>query len=232
MFSIRRSNERGQADLGWLKSRHSFSFASYQDPAHMNFGPLRVINEDWIAPGTGFGMHGHRDMEIITYVMEGSITHRDNMGNSSVIRAGSIQKMSAGTGVMHSEHNRESAVTTHMLQIWITPNRLAVEPGYQERLIDDTSRRGQLALIASGNKEDRAVHICQDVRLWAGRFNAAEAERRTLDASRRVYVHVARGALHVNGRPLVAGDAAILVDETELTLESGNTAEVLVFDLP
>lgn len=232
MFTIRRSNERGQADLGWLKSRHSFSFASYQDPAHMNFGPLRVINEDWIAPGTGFGMHGHRDMEIITYVLEGAITHRDSMGNSSVIRAGSIQKMSAGTGVMHSEHNRESAITTHMLQIWITPNRLAVEPGYQERLIDDASRRGQLALIASGNKEDGAVHICQDVRLWAGRFNDAEQERRTLDARRRVYVHVARGALHVNGSPLVAGDAAMLVDEPELTLESGNAAEVLVFDLP
>lgn len=154
------------------------------------------------------------------------------MGNSSVIRAGSIQKMSAGTGVMHSEHNRESAITTHMLQIWITPNRLAVEPGYQERLIDDTSRRGQLALIASGNKDDGAVHICQDVRMWAGRFNAAEAERRTLDASRRVYVHLARGSLHVNGSPLVAGDAAMLVDEPELTLESGNAAEVLVFDLP
>ena len=232
MFTIRRSNERGQADLGWLKSRHSFSFASYQDPAHMNFGPLRVINEDWIAPGTGFGMHGHRDMEIITYVLEGAITHRDSMGNSSVIRAGSVQKMSAGTGVMHSEHNRESGITTHMLQIWITPDRLAIEPGYQECLIDDGSRRGRLALIASGSTEEGVVHICQDVRLWAGRFDGAEQERRTLDASRRVYVYVARGALHVNGRPLGAGDAAMLIDEPELTLESGSAAEVLVFDLP
>ncbi|MFZ9624939.1 MAG: pirin family protein [Burkholderiaceae bacterium] len=232
MFTIRRSDERGQADLGWLKSRHSFSFASYQDPAHMNFGPLRVINEDWIAPGTGFGMHGHRDMEIITYVLEGAITHRDSMGNSSVIRAGSVQKMSAGTGVMHSEHNRESGITTHMLQIWITPDRLAIEPGYQECLIDDGSRRGRLALIASGSTEEGVVHICQDVRLWAGRFDGAEQERRTLDAGRRVYVHVARGALHVNGRPLGAGDAAMLIDEPELTLESGSAAEVLVFDLP
>jgi redox-sensitive bicupin YhaK (pirin superfamily) len=232
MFTIRRSDERGQADLGWLKSRHSFSFASYQDPAHMNFGPLRVINEDWIAPGTGFGMHGHRDMEIITYVLEGAITHRDSMGNSSVIRAGSVQKMSAGTGVMHSEHNREPAITTHMLQIWITPDRLAIEPGYQECLIDDGSRRGRLALIASGSTEEGVVHICQDVRLWAGRFDGAEQERRTLDAGRRVYVHVARGALHVNGRPLGAGDAAMLIDEPELTLESGSAAEVLVFDLP
>ena len=232
MFTIRRSNERGQADLGWLKSRHSFSFASYQDPAHMNFGPLRVINEDWIAPGTGFGMHGHRDMEIITYVLEGAITHRDSMGNSSVIRAGSVQKMSAGTGVMHSEHNRESGITTHMLQIWITPDRLAIEPGYQECLIDDGSRRGRLALIASGSTEEGVVHICQDVLLWAGRFDGAEQERRTLDAGRRVYVHVARGALHVNGRPLGAGDAAMLIDEPELTLESGSAAEVLVFDLP
>jgi redox-sensitive bicupin YhaK (pirin superfamily) len=232
MFTIRRSDERGQADLGWLKSRHSFSFASYQDPAHMNFGPLRVINEDWIASGTGFGMHGHRDMEIITYVLEGAITHRDSMGNSSVIRAGSVQKMSAGTGVMHSEHNREPAITTHMLQIWITPDRLAIEPGYQECLIDDGSRRGRLALIASGSTEEGVVHICQDVRLWAGRFDGAEQERRTLDAGRRVYVHVARGALHVNGRPLGAGDAAMLIDEPELTLESGSAAEVLVFDLP
>lgn len=232
MFTIRRSDERGQADLGWLKSRHSFSFASYQDPAHMNFGPLRVINEDWIAPGTGFGMHGHRDMEIITYVLEGAITHRDSMGNSSVIRAGSVQKMSAGTGVMHSEHNRESGITTHMLQIWITPDRLAIEPGYQECLIDDGSRRGRLALIASGSTEEGVVHICQDVRLWAGRFDGAEQERRTLDAGRQVYVHVARGALHVNGRPLGAGDAAMLIDEPELTLESGSAAEVLVFDLP
>ena len=232
MFTIRRSDERGQADLGWLKSRHSFSFASYQDPAHMNFGPLRVINEDWIAPGTGFGMHGHRDMEIITYVLEGAITHRDSMGNSSVIRAGSVQKMSAGTGVMHSEHNRESGITTHMLQIWITPDRLAIEPGYQECLIDDGSRRGRLALIASGSTEEGVVHICQDVRLWAGRFDGAEQERRTLDAGRRGYVHVARGALHVNGRPLGAGDAAMLIDEPELTLESGSAAEVLVFDLP
>ena len=232
MFTIRRSDERGQADLGWLKSRHSFSFASYQDPAHMNFGPLRVINEDWIAPGTGFGMHGHRDMEIITYVLEGAITHRDSMGNSSVIRAGSVQKMSAGTGVMHSEHNRESGITTHMLQIWITPDRLAIEPSYQECLIDDGSRRGRLALIASGSTEEGVVHICQDVRLWAGRFDGAEQERRTLDAGRRVYVHVARGALHVNGRPLGAGDAAMLIDEPELTLESGSAAEVLVFDLP
>lgn len=232
MMTIRRSDERGQADLGWLQSRHSFSFASYQDPAHVNFGPLRVINEDWIAPGTGFGMHGHRDMEIITYVLEGAITHRDSMGNSSVIRAGSIQKMSAGTGVMHSEHNREAATTTHMLQIWIMPNRLAIEPGYEERLIDDGARRGRLALIASGSREDDAVHVCQDVRLWAGRFDGAEREQRVSDASRRLYVHLARGTLCVNGRSLEAGDAAMLVNEPELTLESGAAAEVLVFDLP
>jgi len=232
MMTIRRSDERGQADLGWLQSRHSFSFASYQDPAHVNFGPLRVINEDWIAPGTGFGMHGHRDMEIITYVLEGAITHRDSMGNSSVIRAGSIQKMSAGTGVMHSEHNREAATTTHMLQIWIMPNRLAIEPGYEERLIDDGARRGRLALIASGSTGDDAVHICQDVRLWAGRFDGAEREQRVSDMSRRLYVHLARGTLRVNGQALEAGDAVMLVNEPELTLDSGAAAEVLVFDLP
>ena len=232
MMTLRRSAERGQADLGWLKSRHSFSFASYHDPAHMNFGPLRVINEDWIAPGTGFGMHGHRDMEIITYVLEGAITHRDSMGNSSVIRAGSVQRMSAGTGVMHSEHNRDSAVATHMLQIWIMPQQLAIEPGYEERLIDDAARRGRLALIASGSAQEDAVRIHQDVRLWAGRFDGTESERRELASERQCYVHVARGAIEVNGTALDAGDAAMLVRESELRLTSGRAAEVLVFDLP
>ena len=232
MMTLRRSAERGQADLGWLKSRHSFSFASYQDPAHVNFGPLRVINEDWISPGTGFGMHGHRDMEIITYVLEGAITHRDSMGNSSVIRAGSIQRMSAGTGVMHSEHNRESEITTHMLQIWILPQELAIAPGYEERLIDDAARRGRLALIASGHSQDDAVRIHQDVRLWAGRFDGSESEGRELSPARQVYVHVARGAIEVNGVALHAGDAAMLVREHELRLTAGQSSEVLVFDLP
>ncbi len=232
MMMIRPSAERGQADLGWLKSRHSFSFASYHDPAHMHFGPLRVINEDWIAPGTGFGMHGHRDMEIITYVLEGAITHRDSMGNSSVIRAGSIQRMSAGTGVMHSEHNREPDTTTHMLQIWIVPQQLAIEPGYEERLIDDSARRGRLVLIASGEPQDGAVRIHQDVSLWAGRFDGSESACFDIAPARQVYVHVARGGIEINGRALAAGDAAMLVGERELTLSAGTASEVLVFDLP
>lgn len=232
MITLRSSDERGQADLGWLKSRHSFSFASYQDPRHVSFGPLRVINEDWIAPGTGFGMHGHRDMEIITYVLAGAITHRDSMGNASVIRAGSIQRMSAGTGVMHSEHNRETDITTHMLQIWILPDRQGLAPGYEECRVDDLARRGRLALIAADAPQSGAVTIHQDVRLWAGCFSGAEQAGLDLGPSRRAYVHLARGVLEVNGLALSAGDAAMLVEEPRLELSNGDQAEVLVFDLP
>ncbi|MFM8547537.1 MAG: pirin family protein [Betaproteobacteria bacterium] len=232
MIDLRRSNERGYADHGWLRSHHSFSFASYHDPAHMQFGPLRVINEDFIAPGTGFGMHGHRDMEIITYVLDGAITHQDNMGNISTIRAGNVQRMSAGTGVMHSEHNRERAVTTHMLQIWISPARAGIAPSYEERPVDEAARRGKLALIASGDGLNGSMCICQDVRLWAGCFDGSESAQIPIGAGRRAYVHVARGALRANGQRLEAGDAAKLSGEPLLVLDGALEAEVLVFDLP
>ncbi len=232
MLTLRPSGERGLADHGWLQSRHSFSFASYHDPAHMQFGPLRVINEDWIAPGTGFGTHGHRDMEIITYVLAGAITHQDSMGNASVIRAGNVQRMSAGTGVMHSEHNRDSTLTTHMLQIWILPAAPGGEPGYEEKPMDEAARNGRLALIASPNGEQGSLTVRQDMRLWAGRFDSGQSGELSLAPGRRMYVHLARGALEVNGVRLEAGDAVKMTEESLVRLDRGSAAEVLIFDLP
>lgn len=232
MIELRPAHERGFADHGWLKSWHSFSFASYQDPEHVQFGPLRVINEDVIAPGTGFGMHAHRDMEIITYVLGGAISHRDDMGHESVIRPGSVQRMSAGTGVRHSEHNRDSRVATHMLQIWIHPNRIGSLPSYEEREIEASRKRGRLALIASGDGAEGSVTIQQDARLWAGCFEGDEQARLALTVGRRAYVHVARGALCINGQTLGAGDAARITNESQVDIAGGDAAEVLVFDLP
>jgi redox-sensitive bicupin YhaK (pirin superfamily) len=232
MIALRPGAERGYADHGWLRSYHSFSFASYQDPAHTQFGPLRVINEDFIAPGSGFGMHGHRDMEIITYVLEGAITHRDNMGNSSVIRAGNVQRMSAGTGIMHSEHNREPSTTTHMLQIWILPAKLGITPGYEEKPLDEAARRGGWVLVASPDGAAGSLTVCQDMRLWAGCFDGAEFGTLAIASGRRTYVQIARGTGHVNGHPLAAGDAVMLTQETQVRVDRASGAEVLVFDLP
>ncbi len=231
MIEVRRGHERGQADLGWLQSKHSFSFAEYQDPQHVNFGPLRVINEDWIAAGTGFGMHGHRDMEIITYVLSGAITHRDSMGNLSEIRPGNVQRMSAGTGVRHSEHNL-GRDTTHMLQIWIHPDRVGIEPGYEERVFDDHAKRGRLALIASPQAAEGSVKIHQDARVYSGLFTGEECAQLAISPGRRVYAHLARGTLTVNGIALNAGDAAKLVEENTLVVSNGEAAELIVFDLP
>lgn len=232
MIELRRSGERGYADHGWLQSHHSFSFASYRDPAHMQFGPLRVINEDVIAPQSGFGMHGHRDMEIITYVLSGAITHQDNMGNSSVIGAGSVQRMSAGTGVLHSEHNRDPLIPTHMLQIWIEPAQLAIPPGYEEKHLDDAARQGCLALVASSDGAQGSLTICQDARLWAGCFNATQSDELIVNVSRRAYVHLARGQLEVNGVLLKGGDALKLRNIDLIRIDHAVDAEVLVFDLP
>ncbi len=232
MIEFRLGNERGYADHGWLKSFHSFSFAGYQDPRHMGFGPLRVINEDRIAPGTGFGTHGHRDMEIISYVFEGALAHRDSMGNGSVIRPGDVQRMSAGTGVLHSEFNHEASGETHFLQIWIEPSRRSVVPGYEERHFDEAHKRGRLALVASPDGALGSVRIHQDARLYAGLFDGDERAELEIAPGRRAYVHVGRGQVSVNGHALRAGDAVKLLDEPLVRLSDGQQAEVLVFDLP
>lgn len=232
MIEIRRSEERGYADHGWLKSYHSFSFADYHDPRHIQFGPLRVINEDRVAPGMGFGTHGHRDMEIISYVLEGELAHKDSMGNGSVIRPGDVQRMSAGTGVRHSEYNHAAHDTTHFLQIWIMPNQTGIEPGYEEKRFDAVDKRGQLRLVASADGAGGSVLVHQDVRLYAGLFDGDESATLALQPGRRAYVYVARGRIAINGQALETGDAAKLESVDALALTQGEAAEVLVFDLP
>jgi hypothetical protein len=232
MLSLRRADERGYADHGWLKSFHSFSFAEYHDPDHMGFGPLRVINEDRVAAGMGFGTHGHRDMEIISYVLGGELAHKDSMGNGSVIRPGDVQRMSAGTGVMHSEFNHAKSQTTHFLQIWIQPNVRGIAPGYEEKRFEAAEKRGRLRLIASPDGADGSVTIHQDARVYAGLFDGDESATHEVAVSRRAYVHVARGSVQLNGTPLAAGDAARWIGAGRLTLAGGGDAEVLVFDLP
>ena len=231
MITIRKSNERGHANHGWLDSNFSFSFAEYYDPAHMHFGALRVINDDRIAAGMGFGMHPHQDMEIITYVLAGAIEHKDSMGNGSVIRPGNVQRMSAGTGVRHSEFNPSSIEQTHLLQIWILPARKGDAPSYEEKEFTDAEKRGQLRLVASPNGEQASVTIHQDVKLYAGLFDGAESAAMPIQMGRKLYVHLARGAAEVNGLALEAGDAVMLTHESQLTIQHGTQAEVLVFDL-
>lgn len=232
MNTIRRSQERGFADHGWLKSFHTFSFGDYFDPAHVEFGPLRVINEDRVQAGAGFGTHGHRDMEIISYVLEGELAHKDSMGNGSVIRPGDVQRMSAGSGVRHSEFNPSADSGTHFLQIWIQPNARNIEPGYEEKRFPANEKRGRLRMIVSQDGADGSVHIHQDARVYAGLFDAAERAELRVAPGRKIYVHVARGALMANGLALSAGDALKMTDATTLTIEHGQDAEVLVFDLP
>lgn len=232
MLTVRRAAERGQADHGWLKSAHSFSFADYHDPAHMGFSNLRVINEDRIAPGTGFGTHGHRDMEIISYVLEGSLAHRDSIGNGAAILPGEVQRMSAGSGILHSEFNHAKDQTTHFLQIWIQPSELGVNPGYEQKAFPASAKRGRLRLVASPDGHEGSVRLHADARLHVGLFDGPEQASLPIEAGRRAYVHVARGQVEVNGQPLVAGDAAKLEAEAVVRLSQGRDAEVLVFDLP
>lgn len=232
MQTIRRSGERGLADHGWLQSRHSFSFADYYDPQHVAFGPLRVINEDRVQPGAGFGTHGHRDMEIISYVLEGALAHQDSMGNGSTIRPGDVQRMSAGTGVRHSEFNASREAPVHFLQIWILPGAMGIPASYEERHFDAAEKRGRLRLIASPDRADGSVLIHQDARVYAGLFDGAEAALLPLAPGRRAYVHLARGALSANGLALQAGDALALTATEAVRIEQGAGAEVLVFDLP
>ena len=228
---IRRGNERGHAQHGWLDSFHSFSFADYHDPEHMGFGPLRVINEDRVQPGMGFGTHGHRDMEIISYVLSGGLAHQDSMGNGSVIRPGDVQRMSAGTGVRHSEFNASRDEPVHFLQIWIEPAQRGIAPGYEEKRFDAESKRGRLRLIASPDGADGSVTIHQDARLYAALLDGAESVDFEQRAGRRTYVHVVRGEASVNGQPLAAGDAMKLEGAQPVRVDRARDAEILLFDL-
>lgn len=232
MLTLRPAAERGHFDHGWLRTWHSFSFADYQDPVHMRFGPLRVINEDIVQPASGFPMHGHRDMEIITYILEGALEHRDSMGNGTVIRPGDVQRMSAGRGVLHSEFNPSRDSRVHFLQVWIEPDERGLGPSYEQMHVDAVRMRGQLRLIASPDGADGSVRIHQQARVHAGHFDGAERQALPLAAGRRGYVHAARGAIVVNGERLLAGDAVKLDGEAAVELADGVAAEVLVFDLP
>ena len=233
MMEIRRSQERGLAEHGWLRSFHSFSFADYHDPKHMGFGALRVINEDRVQPGKGFGTHGHRDMEIISYVLAGGLAHKDSMGNGSVIRPGDVQRMSAGTGVRHSEYNASDSDQVHFLQIWIEPNEANVTPSYEEKHFDTASKRGKLRLVASRDAREGSVRIHQDADLYSALVNGEEVVEFQPAANRRVYVHVVRGAADVNGQALAAGDAMKLWGgDNKVRIDKAREAEILVFDLP
>jgi redox-sensitive bicupin YhaK (pirin superfamily) len=232
MLTIRRAGDRGHANHGWLDSWHSFSFADYHDPAHMGFGPLRVINEDRVAPAQGFGTHGHRDMEIISYVLDGALEHKDSLGNGSVMTRGDVQRMSAGRGVMHSEFNGSRTEPVHFLQIWIEPAVRGIAPGYEQKRFEPPAMQGRLRLVASPDGADGSVTIHQDARLYAGRFDGQAGAVLPLAALRRAYVHLARGEAEVNGEMLAAGDALRLVEEAEVRVGAGRGAEVLVFDLP
>ena len=232
MITLRRSHERGHANHGWLDSFHSFSFADYYDPSHMGFGPLRVINEDRVEPGMGFGTHGHRDMEIVSYVLDGELEHKDSMGTGSIIVPGDVQRMSAGKGVLHSEFNPSRERKVHFLQIWIEPAVRGIAPSYEQANVPAEAKRGRLAPIAGPQGAGAAVTIHQDARLYAALLDGAERVTHALAPGRRAYVHVARGRVRVNGEPLAAGDAAKLEGEAAIALDQGEAAEVLLFDLP
>jgi redox-sensitive bicupin YhaK (pirin superfamily) len=231
MIELRLGKDRGYADHGWLKSYHSFSFADYYDPRHVQFGNLRVINEDRVAPGQGFGTHGHRDMEIISYVLDGVLAHKDSMGNGSAIRPGDVQRMSAGSGVTHSEFNHSQDQLTHFLQIWILPSARGIAPSYEEKNFSAAEKRGRLRLVASSDGREGSVRMTADAAMYVGLFDGAEQAQLALAAGRRAYVQLARGSARVNGRLLTAGDAAMLTDERDVHVDQGSGAEVLVFDL-
>jgi redox-sensitive bicupin YhaK (pirin superfamily) len=230
-LKTRRADQRGYADHGWLKSFHTFSFADYHDPAHMGFRALRVINEDRVAPGKGFGTHGHRDMEIISYVLEGALEHKDSMGTGSIIKPGDVQRMSAGTGVMHSEYNASKSDLVHFLQIWILPNARGNAPGYEQKTFSAEDKRGKLRIVASQDGRDGSVTLHQDATLYAGLLAEGEAVNHELREGRGAWVHVARGEIELGGTLLRAGDAAEITDAGPLALVGRKDAEVLVFDL-
>jgi quercetin 2,3-dioxygenase len=232
MGDIRRSAERGFADHGWLKSFHTFSFADYFDPEHVEFGPLRVINEDRVAAGKGFGTHAHRNMEIISYVLAGELAHKDSMGNGSTIRPGDVQRMSAGSGIQHSEFNPSQSLGTHFLQVWIQPNVENIKPSYEEKRFSEAEKRGRLRLIVSPDRADGSLLIHQDTSIYAGLLDGAEEQKLRVKPGRRIYVHMARGQLTVNQIVLDAGDAMQITEGASVSLDHGHAADVLVFDLP
>jgi len=231
MITMRRATERGHANHGWLDSYHTFSFADYYDPREMGFGPLRVINEDRVQGGKGFGTHPHRDMEIISYVLEGALEHKDSIGTGSVIRPGDVQRMSAGTGVLHSEYNHSPDSGVHFLQIWIEPNRRGVEPSYEQKHFPAEEKRGRLRLVASPDGAEGSVSIYQDARVYAAVLEAGDSVTHALADGRRAYVHVARGSVQLNGETLSAGDGAKIQGEPQLRLSDGQRAELLLFDM-
>jgi redox-sensitive bicupin YhaK (pirin superfamily) len=231
MITIRNADDRGHANHGWLDSHHTFSFADYYDPRHMGFRSLRVINDDRVAPAQGFGAHPHRDMEIVSYVLEGALEHKDSMGTGSVIRPGDVQRMSAGTGVRHSEFNASKSEPVHFLQIWIQPAKLGIAPGYEQKTFPRETKLGQLRLVASPDGRDGSVTVHADARIYAGVFEAGQSAEVTIPAGRHAWVHVARGKAKVNGRVLGEGDGASFSDEPRVAIEGVDEAEVLVFDL-
>jgi len=230
MITVRKSADRGRSSHGWLDSRHTFSFAGYHDPAHMGFGPLRVINEDRVAPGAGFPPHAHQDMEILSYVLEGALEHKDSLGSGSIIRPGDVQRMSAGTGIRHSEFNASKTAPVHFLQIWILPQHTGIAPGYEQKHFAADGREG-LRLVASGDGRDGALTIHQDADVYAGRLAPGDTVHHSLSSRRLGWVQVARGTLTINGLSLSAGDGAAVEDETELALRAGSDAELLLFDM-
>lgn len=231
MISIRKSKERGHANHGWLDSHHTFSFADYYDPDHMGFRSLRVINEDRVAPAQGFGKHPHRDMEIVSYVIDGALAHRDSMGTGSVIKPGDVQRMSAGTGVTHSEFNASETEPAHFLQIWLVPAERGIAPGYEQKHFEPAQMRGALCVVASREGRDGSLTIHTDATLYAGSFDAAERAELALAAGRHAWVQVVRGEVQVNGVMVEAGDGVAFSDESKVVIENGRQSEVLVFDL-
>jgi redox-sensitive bicupin YhaK (pirin superfamily) len=233
MIDIRRAADRGIANFGWLDSRHTFSFGEYHDPKHMGFGPLRVINEDRVSPGQGFGTHGHKDMEIISYVLEGALEHKDSIGTGSVIRPGDVQVMSAGTGIRHSEFNHSKTEPVHFLQIWVMPEHQGMAPRYEQKSFSDAEKRGKLRLVGSPDGTGGSVVVHQDVRIFAALLNSGEKVSHALQSARRAWLQIVRGAATLNGHALIAGDGAAVSGEPALTVTAKiDETEILVFDLP
>ncbi len=231
MLNIRRANDRGHSDIGWLDSHHSFSFADYYDSKHMGFGLLRVVNDDIVAPGGGFGTHPHRDMEIISYVLDGELRHKDSMGNGSVIRPGDLQRMSAGTGVTHSEFNHSESEPVRFLQIWFLPDISGHKPGYEQKFFSAADKRGRFKLLASANGDNDSVSLNQDVNFFAGLFYQDEQASFEINENRDVWVQIARGSIKVNGEGLQQGDGIAITQTGELNFTNGNNAEVVIFDM-